>query len=214
MSDTGTENTIVAAVPAGVDDAVGVAEKRWYVAMVNARHEKKVADSLSERGVESYVATQREVHVWANGRRRAVDRVVIPAVVFVKCTEACRKEIVNLPYIFRFMVNRTVDPAGGNRPVATIPERQMQTLKFMLGQSEIPVDFTPAVFRLHDTVRVIRGHLKGLEGTIISNPDGSHTLAVSLDLLGGATVKIDPSDVERLTEIPVTDTVALSSNDR
>ncbi|MDE6416824.1 MAG: UpxY family transcription antiterminator [Duncaniella sp.] len=208
MSDTGTENTIVAAVPAGVDDAVGVAEGSWYVAVVNARHEKKVAESLAAHGVESYVATQRELRVWANGRRRAVDRVVIPAVVFVKCSEERRREIVALPGISRFMVNRSTGRNAGNRPVATIPERQMQTLKFMLGQSEIPVDFTPAVFRLHDTVRVIRGHLKGLEGTIVVNPDGSHSLAVSLDLLGGATVKIDPRDVERLSEPVGTDVQA------
>ena len=200
MPDTWTEHTKVTAVSSGADGAVGVAESRWYVAVVTARHEKKVAESLAARGVDSYVATQREMRVWANGRRRAVDRVVIPAVVFVKCTEARRREIVGLPFINRFMVNRMAGADSKRRPVATIPERQMATLMFMLGQTETPVDFSPSVFSIHDNVRVVRGHLKGLEGQIIANPDGSHTLAVSLDLLGGATVKIDPLDVEKLPD--------------
>ncbi len=198
MPDTGIKNTIVTAVPAGVDGAVGVAGGCWYVAVVNARHEKKVAESLAARGVECYVATQREVRVWADGRRRAVDRVVIPAVVFVKCTEERRREIVALPYIHRFMVNRVTDRSASGSAVAMIPERQMDTLKFMLGHAETPVDFVPTVFRRGDTVCVVRGRLKGLHGRIISNSDGTHALAVNLDLLGGATVRINPLDVERI----------------
>ena len=56
----------------------------------------------------------------------------------------------------------------------------------------------PAEFRVKDTVRVIRGNLRGLEGEIRENSDGTHTLVVSLALLGGATVFINPHDVEKL----------------
>lgn len=60
---------------------------RWYVAIVAPRHEKAVVDRLQSQGVVAYAATQREMHRWANGRRRAVDRVVIPSMVFVHCSE-------------------------------------------------------------------------------------------------------------------------------
>ena len=81
----------------GVDDAVGVSETKWFVAIVNSRHEKSVADKLHTTGIETYVATQKEMRVWANGRRKIVDRVVVPSMVFVKCTEKARRRIVNLP---------------------------------------------------------------------------------------------------------------------
>lgn len=68
----------------------------------------------------------------------------------------------------------------------------------MLGHSETPVEFIPRVFHVNDDVRVIRGNLRGLEGKIRENSDGTHTLVVSLSLLGGAIVFINPQDVEKL----------------
>ncbi|MDE6340911.1 MAG: UpxY family transcription antiterminator [Muribaculaceae bacterium] len=188
-----------ASIPQGIDNAVGVPERKWFVAIVNSRHEKVVAERLKEINVENYVAIQKEPRLWRNGKRKIVDRVVIPSTVFVKCTEyERRKIIVNLPYINRFMVNRTAYTGGLNKPVAVIGEAEMQTLQFMLGHAEHPVGFIPTVFKVNDNVRVVRGRLRGLEGEIISNPDGSHNLVVGLPLLGGATVFIDPSDVEKL----------------
>lgn len=187
----------ITAAPAGVDGAVGVSQLNWYVAVVNPRHEKVVADKLRKINVVSYVAAQKEMHRWANGRSRMVDRVVISSMVFVKCTEERRREIVKLPYIHRFMVNRAASGAL-NKPVAVIPETQMRNLMFMLGQSDVPVDFVPTLFKVKDNVRVTRGPLLGLEGEITRNSDGTHTLSVALSLLGGAVISIDPCDVERL----------------
>ena len=188
----------VASEPVGVDGAVGVTDSKWFVAIVNSRQEKAVAQKLREAGVECFVATQKEMRLWQNGRRKMIDHVVIPSVVFVRCTEKERREIVALPYVNRFMVNRTADSGTLNRPAATIPATQMQRLQFMLGQSEMPVNFEPTIFKVNDNVRVIRGHLRGLEGEIMKNSDGTHALTISLSLLGGATVTIDPKDVERL----------------
>lgn len=182
----------------GVDGAVGVSDRKWFVAIVNSRHERSVGDKLREINIETYVATQQEMHVWANGRRKMVDRVVIPSVVFVRCTEQERRHIVTLPYIYRFMVNRSTRAGSLSRPVAVVGDTEIEKLKFMLGQSDSPVDFAPTEFRVNDTVRVIRGNLRGLQGEIRRNSDGTHTLVVSLAMLGGATVFINPRDVEKI----------------
>lgn len=182
----------------GADGAVGLSPAKWFVAIVNSRHEKAVGEKLSAAGIENYVATQKEMRVWANGRRKMVDRVVISSMVFVRCTEPERRRIVTLPYINRFLVNRSAYSKGLNKPVAVISEIEIRKLKFMLGQSDSPVKFAPTEFRVKDTVRVIRGNLRGLEGEIRENSDGTHTLVVSLALLGGATVFINPLDVEKL----------------
>ena len=131
----------LAAEPAGADGAGGVCGAKWYVAIVNSRHEKAVGDKLREISVESYVATQKEVRLWKNGRRKTIDRVVIPSVVFIRCTEEERRHLVTLPYINRFMINRTAAPIGLRRPVAVIADTEMQKLRFMLGQTDTPVGF-------------------------------------------------------------------------
>lgn len=188
----------LAAVPIGVDGAVGVPERKWFVALVNSRHEQAVSAKLQTINVETYVATQRELRVWRNGRRKMVNRVVIPSVVFVKCSEDERREIVKFPYINRFMVNRSADTGGLNKPVAVIRQTEIDKLKFMLGQSDQLIEFVPNIYRVNDCVRVIRGKLRGLEGEIREASDGTHTLVVGLSLLGGAIVYINPQDVEKL----------------
>ena len=187
-----------AAEPSGADDAVGVPGARWFVAIVNPRHEKSVAEKLQPLGVESYVATQTELHLWKNGRRKMIDRVVIPSMVFVRCSERQRREIVKLPCILRFMVNRCADSGSLNKPVASIPDRQIRQLKFMLGHADTPVEFIPAVFLKNDKVRVVRGNFRGLEGEVITNSDGTHSLTISLSLLGIAKVTINPADIEKI----------------
>lgn len=194
----GTESRQDGIMAASGDAPVsGCASKaRWFVAIVNSRHEKKVAEQLKALGIECYVAVQREMRVWKNGRRKMVDRVVIPSVVFVRCVEKQRREIVAFSFILRFMVNRSVASGGLHNPVAVIADEQIRKLQFMLGQSDIPVNFVSARYRVHDNVRVIRGQLAGLEGEIMRNSDGTNTLTVGIPLLGGATVMIDPLDVE------------------
>lgn len=195
---TNTNDQASTPKPQGLDGAVGVPEAKWFVAIVNSRHEKKVAENLQETGIRSYVATQKEMKVWKNGKRKTVDRVVIPSVVFVNCTEKERRQIVGLPFIYRFMVNRSAESGTLNKPIAVIPDLQIRKLQFMLGQSDLPVNFVPSAFKVKDNVRVIRGSLKGLYGQIMENSDGTHTLTVGLELLGGASVKIDPYDVEKI----------------
>ena len=194
---TDADTKVVAAVPAGVGDAEGMGGRRWFVAVVGTNTEKAVQKRLEEMGHEAYVAKQTVVRVWKNGRRARVDRVVIPSVVFIKCTEGERRRVVTLPFVRRFMTDRAATSTGGlNRPPATIPQRQIDTLRFMLGQSDIPVDFTDTPIRVHDRVTVVRGNLRGLEGEVIESRDGRSEVVVRIDLLGSARLSIDTVNLE------------------
>ena len=181
------------------DDAVGVPDTElphWFIAIVNHNKERIVAQRLDALRIPSFVASQKELRIRQNGRKVTIDRIVIPAKVFVHCTEKERREIVNLPFINRFMTNRAGESGGLlHKPLATVPEDQIMTLRFMLGCSDNPVSITDRPFLKGEKVKVIRGSLKGLEGEIIKNPEGSDTLYVYLDILGFAKVEIDPLDV-------------------
>lgn len=188
----------VAAVPTGVDDAVGISDAKWFVAIVNPRHEKAVAENLLNLNLECYVATQKELRIWKNGKRKIIDRVVIPSMVFVKCSEKDRRNIVALPFINRFMVNRAAKTGGMNKPAAVIADAEIEKLKFLLGQTERPVEFVPSAYKVRDAVRVVRGSFLGLTGEILSNSDGTHDLLVGISMLGGARMLIDPVDIEKI----------------
>lgn len=191
------ENNSVVTVPSGVGSAVGVAKSNWFVAVVKNNTEKAVLERMLKLGYECYVPIQKEIRIWRNGKRAIVDRVVIPSLVFIHCTEAVRRDVVSLPFIIRFLTNRAgSSPEGLNKPLAIIPDGQIRTLQFMVGNSDTPVTFTPCIYRQGDKIRVIRGNLKGLEGEVQIVDDRHSELSVVIGLLGSAKLTIDTVDVE------------------
>lgn len=205
--------TVVDSMPSEGIDAVGVERtaqenppqrkcerKRWYIAIVNNKSEKLCQERLeerianqpeNERDYEVYVASQEDMRLLPNGKRKRVERIVFRAIVFIRCTEALRRrEIVHLPYIKRFMVNIAGEKQSGIRPVAFIPDDQMAKLRRMLDDSEEPVVIDPRPIPLGAKVRINGGKLAGLEGNVLETSDGNTCFVIRVDLLGCAKVNI------------------------
>lgn len=120
---------MVNADPRGGTGESVACSKRWYVALVRMHHEKKVADRLSEMGIESFVPIQQEVRQWSD-RRKVVDRVLLPMMVFVHVDPRRRMEVFTIPAVSRYMVLR------GESSPAVIPDEQMNRFRFMLDYSD------------------------------------------------------------------------------
>ena len=190
---------LVTAAPRA-DDAVGVESPRWYIAIVGNRAERKSSETLQASGYETYVASQREKHLWKDGRSREVDRIVLPSLVFVRTTESDRKKrVAFLPCVRRFVTDpaRRAEP-GAPAPAAVVPDREMETLRFMLERADSPVSIGETPLRVGDRVRVASGRLQGLDGTVRRTDTGRSRLYVSLDILGCASVDIDRNLLERI----------------
>lgn len=197
----------IAAV-AETDGAVGVPvsdekseTKQWYIAIVGNNSERICRDKLEARIVrqaddakdyEVYVPVRQELRVRADGKRRTVERILFPAMLFIRCTEQQRRQdIVHLPYIKRFMVNIAGKPgATGIRPVAVIPDSQMLSLKRMVNDGDSEVTIEPVNIPLGAKVRVNGGKLMGLEGYVLETGDGKTNLVIRVDMLGCARMEI------------------------
>ncbi|MGN0236891.1 MAG: UpxY family transcription antiterminator [Lepagella sp.] len=196
---TECEDRSVMTVPVGVGSAVGVSKSDWFVAIVKNNTEKNVLRSLTALGYQCYLPIQEEVHVWKSGKRRKVDRVVIPTMIFVKCSEEIRRQIVRLPYINRFLTDRAGSSVNnGQKPIAKIPNEQIQKLMFMVGNSNEPITFSSTPYKKGDKVRVVRGKLAGLEGEVRRIDDKHSELIVDLNMLGNARLTIETINVERV----------------
>ncbi len=199
MSANMIDNKEVSTATDVVDDAVGVSKRQWYVAIVNHNTEKQAAEKLSKLGIINYLPTQSEIRVWKNGRKSKVDRVVIPSTVFVYCTEQERREIVGLPFVNRFMMNKAgFNTFKGHRPLAIITEKEINLLKYMLGQSDVAIDVTDKKYKRGERVKIIRGCLVGLEGQILEVRDAKSELIVELDFFGCARFMIDSINLAKL----------------
>lgn len=191
-----TDTTSVSTRPYGVGDAVGVEKTQWFVAIVNHNTEKRVAEKLTKLGITNYLPIQTEFRTWKNGRKAKVDRVVIPSTVFINCTEQQRREIVTLPFINRFMTDKAgSNLENGRKPLASIPNYQIETLQFMIGHSNTPVNLSDTIYKKGDWVKVIRGNLIGLEGEIQAIDSNHSEIIVRIDFLGTARLTIDTINV-------------------
>ena len=103
--------------------------KRWYVAHVRIHHEKKVAEYLGKMGIETFVPVQQEIHQWSD-RRKLVESVLLPMMVFVHADPKERMEVLNFTTVSRYMVMR------GESSPAVIPDDQMARFRFMLDYSD------------------------------------------------------------------------------
>ena len=173
------------------DDAEGI--PRWYVAYVGTRAEKAVRDRLISLGYEAYAATQWEIRVWQNGRKKKIERPVITQYVFIRLTGRQRAVVVTMPEIHYFLVNKAgaTNEYGRHLP-AVIPDAQMQMLQRMLGQSDSAVRFATSGFAIGDTVRVL-GWGDNLEGHVVRIPgDHAKYVGIRIDQLGCAYMEISP----------------------
>ena len=134
----------------------GVAHsKRWYVALVRMHHEKKVAERLSKMGIDSFVPVQQQIHQWSD-RRKLVDTVLLPMMVFVHVTPKERMEVLSFSTVSRYMVMR------GESTPAVIPDEQMARFRFMLDYSDEAVCMNDSPLARGEKVRVIKGPLLSL----------------------------------------------------
>lgn len=163
--------------------------KFWIAAYTRPRSEKKVKSYLDKLGIEAYLPIQKQIRQWSD-RKKKVDVVVIPMVIFVNIDKEDFHKIISHPLILRPFT------FPGCKDIAKIPVNQIDKLKFILGQSDYPVHFDPADFQIKDKVRIIRGTLMGLTGEVISYDNNSLELAVSIALGGTARLKIEKIDVE------------------
>lgn len=166
--------------------------KYWVATLVQVRSEKAVGKKLDSLKIENYVPTQKEIHQWSD-RKKKVERVIIPLVVFVHADKATIKRLITYTFI-----HKVLSYPGTNIP-ALIPDIQIETLKFMLKQSEALVEMRHTVFKTGDYVRVVRGPLKDLEGELCRVESDKSAVAVQIEGLGFACVNIDRSDLINLS---------------
>ncbi|WP_303011360.1 UpxY family transcription antiterminator [uncultured Bacteroides sp.] len=185
------EGTLIAGPIYGTGEGVAHS-RRWYVALVRMHHEKKVCERLGKIGIESFVPVQQEVHQWSD-RRKVVESVLLPMMVFVHVTPEERKEVLSFSTVSRYLVMR------GESSPTVIPDDQMARFRFMLDYSDDVISMNSSPLARGEKVRVIKGPLRGLLGELVT-VDGRSKIAVRLNMLGCACADMPVGYVESLGE--------------
>ena len=166
--------------------------KRWVAVLVQMNCEKKVAAKLDKMGIANYVPVQQEEHQWSD-RKKKIDRVVIPMVVFVRLAqEEEEDEFRKLSFILKFITY------PGSKELATpIPDEQIEKLKFLLHNADAKVSIIENL-KVGDKVRLVRGPMKGLEGELSYIEENKPIVAIRINGLGYACVSVERINLEKI----------------
>lgn len=157
----------------------------WYAIAVRGHQEMSIAASLGGKGFESFVPTYRTCRGVAQ-RARWEDRALFTGYVFCRIDLTKRLPILITPGVINIV-------GIGKEPVP-VSDAEIQALQMVANTT---LNREPWPFPIaSQAVRVVRGPLTGVSGTVISHR-GGHRLVLSVTLLQRSmAVEIDADWVE------------------
>lgn len=166
---------------------------RWYACYTRARHEKKVADLLSGRGIESYLPLVTRTSQWKD-RRKQVQFPIFAGYVFARFEARAVHDVLAIPGI-----STIVRHAG--RP-APIPDEDIENIKRLilaLERSDIEPELGP-YFAEGTLVRVKSGPFEGVTGRVVE-VRGKRRVLVGLEAIGqGLELDVETTHVEAIED--------------
>lgn len=156
----------------------------WFAAYTSARHEKRVAEHLRQREVESFLPLYEALHRWKNGRHR-VQLPLFPGYVFVHLALREKLRVLQVPGI--------VELVSFNGVPAALPDAEIETLRNALSAG-LPAEPYPFL-RVGSRVEICRGPLQGLSGILLRR-QGQLRVVLSVEMImRSIVVEVEASDV-------------------
>ena len=159
----------------------------WYAVHTRSRFDQRVASELGSRGFESYFPAYEEIHQWKD-RKKKVAVPLFPGYVFVRFADSpgLRLRILHTAGVARILGN------GGM--IEAVPDEEIEAVQGLL-RANVPYHAHPFL-REGVQVRVKRGALKGLEGTLVRFKNRAR-LVISVALIAqSVAAEVDIRDVE------------------
>jgi transcription termination/antitermination protein NusG len=170
-----------------MDTATSHDEALWYAVSTRSRQEKIAASMLENLEVAHFLPLVEEERQWSD-RRQKVTLPLFPGYLFVRIARSSdvQLRVLKVPGIVDFVSNR-------NGPLA-IPRADIENVRAVISQG---VGCSPHPFLcVGDRVRVARGPLAGLEGTV-TRCGAQSRLVISVEVIQRSiSVSVAESDVE------------------
>jgi transcriptional antiterminator NusG len=152
----------------------GSETESWYAVHTRARHEKRVAERLLERGIANYLPLVTEVHRWSD-RKKTVQVPLFSCYLFAKLkpSNVERMKVLSLDGVLSLV-------GGEGKGGIPIPDEQIASVRAVVEQ-QVPFETHPFL-KIGQRVRVRGGAMDGTEGILVSR-NGDRTLVISVDAI-------------------------------
>ena len=162
-------------------------ERRWYALYTLPQNEKSALKQLEMREIEAFLPTYETVKVWKNRQRVRTVMPLFPAYLFVKIERRQRPRVLQSPGVIHIVGNRRED----------IPIGDCEIELLRAGMEDCRVEpFHELV--LGKRVRIKRGSMEGVEGTLVRRGNGLRFI-LSLKLINQcAAIEVGAEDLEQV----------------
>ena len=155
----------------------------WYAIYVHSRAEKMVHAELARKDIESFLPLQRKLRQWSD-RKKWVEMPLISGYVFVHITRKFYDIVLQTDNVMQYV--------RFEGKAAVIRDQDIETLKRMLGQSDMQVEITMEELLPGTQVEIISGPMMGFRGELISF-HGKNKVALRIPPLGFTVMVESPS---------------------
>ena len=168
--------------------------RQWFTLYVRSRSEKKVLTQIEDLGIEVYLPLITLVKQWSD-RKKRVEEPLFKSYIFVKATEKERLQTLNVFGAVRYV--------SFERIPAVVPENQIMAIKKYVAEYEGYDYSSPSndtELKKGQRVRIMEGHLKGLEGHLVLVND-KRRMVVHIDSVGQSIIiSIPRTKIEPINE--------------
>jgi len=161
------------------------AERNWFAVFTIPQNEKSTVKHLEVRAIESFLPTYETVRVWRNRQRRKLVLPLFPCYLFVHIERRERGKVLECPGVLQIV--------GNGQDHLPLRDSEVEFLRSKAGKGKIE-PYNELV--VGERVRVRRGVMEGLEGTLVRKGQGMR-FVLTIELINQhAAIQVDAEDLE------------------
>ncbi|MCB9266210.1 MAG: UpxY family transcription antiterminator [Lewinellaceae bacterium] len=160
---------------------------KWYAIYTRSRFEKKLYKAMLGAGLMGFLPLVKEKRAWSD-RLKTVEVPLLPSYVFVNADKAQLKKLFYCPGFVRLV-------SFEGKPCEVRPE-EIELLQQIITHGHKAQ--VTAYCSLGDRVKIIRGPLKGWEGTVEEKRGGGRVVFQFDCIRQALSVEVHMGDVERV----------------
>ena len=161
-------------------------EPKWFAVYTISRHEKRVAQHLTQREIEFYLPLYRSQRKWSDGSRVTLELPLFPGYLFVRIKRTERVRVLDVPGAL------TVVGGTGREPVA-LPDDAVEALRAGLHLRRAEPH---PLLTVGQRARIRSGALAGMEGVVLRMKNSFRVILTLDHIQRSIAVEVGGQDLE------------------
>jgi transcription antitermination factor NusG len=169
----------------------------WFAVYTASNHEKRVAQHLRMKEIETFLPLYSVTKRWKNRTTVKIELPLFAGYVFARFSPTECVRVLEVPMVYSIVGNR--------RELAPLPDAEIERLRTALqGRQAYPFPYV----KVGNRVRIRSGALAGLEGVVVRTY-GSLSVVLSVDMIQKSiAVHVEADELEScpqgMTLLPAT----------